>query len=75
MAAAGKTDEAIKEIRFVLNIRPNDIEMHRNLGILLERKGETAEAIEAYRAALRIDPNEAGVRQLLEAALEKQQAP
>ena len=75
LAAAGKTDEAIKEIRFVLNIRPNDIEMHRNLGILLERKGETAEAIEAYRAALRIDPNEAGVRQLLEAALEKQQAP
>ncbi len=72
LAGAGKTDEAIEEIRFVLKARPDDVEMYRNLGILLERKGEPAEAIKSYRAALQIDPNATDVRQLLEAALQKQ---
>ena len=75
LAAAGKNDEAMKEIRFVLNARPDDAQMHCNLGILLERKGKTAEAIESYRTALQIDPNNAEYRQLLEAALKKQQTP
>jgi tetratricopeptide (TPR) repeat protein len=75
LAAVGKTDEAIKEVRFVLKVKPNDVEMHRNLGILLEKKGEITEAIESYRAALKIEPYEINTRQLLEAALKKQELP
>jgi tetratricopeptide (TPR) repeat protein len=75
LAAIGKTDEAIKEVRFVLKVKPNDVEMYRNLGILLEKKGEITEAIESYRAALKIEPYEINTRQLLDAALKKQELP
>jgi tetratricopeptide (TPR) repeat protein len=74
LGAVGKTDEAIQEIRFVLSVKPNDAEMYHYLGIFLEKKGQIGEAIEAYRTAQQINPDEKGVRQLLEAALKKQES-
>jgi len=68
----GKIDEAIKQFKIVLKERPGDVEMHCNLGILLERQGKITGAIEQYREALQINPEYTKAAELLEAALEKQ---
>jgi Flp pilus assembly protein TadD len=52
-----------------LSVRPRDVQMYRNLGILLNQKGLKSEAIEAYRKALQIDPNEQNIKFLLERTL------
>jgi len=36
----------------VLTMSPSDVDMHRNLGILLERQGKISEAMKEYQEAL-----------------------
>jgi len=71
LASLGRLDEAIREFRIVLSARPDDAEMHFNLGILLEKQGKISEAIKHYRNALQINPNEPKVRRHLNDALSK----
>jgi len=72
LSAVGKIDEAIADVRVVLQARPYDVMMYRNLGIFLERKGDITGAIEAYREGLKIDPDNTNLRQLLEENLKTQ---
>jgi tetratricopeptide (TPR) repeat protein len=72
LASQGRLDEAMEEFRIVLKARPDDVEMHCNIGILLEKKGRLDEAIEHYRRAVELDGQSVEARQLLKAALAKQ---
>ena len=71
LAEQGKFDDAIREFKIVLKARPDDVEMYCNLGILLDRQNKTDQAIEQYRRALQIKPNDSKARELLDAALVK----
>ena len=73
LAGVGKIDEAIKECRIVLSARPEDAEMHFNVGVLLERQGKIGEAIKEYQQALAINPNYTQAGERLKAALEKKE--
>lgn len=53
-AAPGSELERLKR---ALEINPNDVEAHVNLGNLLDDSGDRQGAIEEYRAALRLDAN------------------
>jgi len=75
LAQQGKIDQAITEFRIVLSRRPDDVEMSCNLGILLEQQGKTDEAINQYRKALQVNPLYEKARQLLDAAVAKQNSP
>ena len=57
----------------MLKASPNDAEMWRNSGILLEKLGKIDEAIEYYRKALAINPDDEEVRRLLDAAMAKKE--
>jgi tetratricopeptide (TPR) repeat protein len=72
LAGQGKIDDAIKEFQIVLSRRPDDVEMSCNVGILLEQQGRIDDAINQYRRALQVNPNYSKARQLLDAALTKQ---
>jgi tetratricopeptide (TPR) repeat protein len=73
LAAIGKIDEALEQFRIVLKASPDDVEMYCNVGILLGKQGKTDEVIKAYRRALKINPNYTKARNLLNAALSKQE--
>jgi protein O-mannosyl-transferase len=49
----GEFDEAIKNLKMALNIKPDSYEVHTNLGIALSKKGRFDEAIAEFREALR----------------------
>jgi Flp pilus assembly protein TadD len=53
----GKVDDAIREFREALRIKPNDADNHNNLGTVLRQKGKVDEAISEYRLALQIKPS------------------
>jgi tetratricopeptide (TPR) repeat protein len=72
LVGQGKADEAIEQFRIVLSWRPDDVEMLCNVGILLEKQGKIDEAIKEYRRALEVNPAYDKARQLLDAALAKQ---
>jgi len=50
----GKHEDAIRELREAVRLRPNDAATHYNLGIALREKGETDAAIAAFRVAIRL---------------------
>jgi hypothetical protein len=54
--AAGKTDEAIVELRAALRLDPRDAEGHNNLGVAYGWKGNRPASIAEFRSALEIDP-------------------
>ncbi len=61
LVARGQTDEAIALYRKTLALKPDHVESHNNLGIILERRGSHAdfqEAIDHYRKSLEIRPNQ-----------------
>ncbi|MGD0786331.1 MAG: tetratricopeptide repeat protein, partial [Sedimentisphaerales bacterium] len=70
----GKRDEAAECFNQVLKLEPKNISSYENLGKVYESLGRADEAIELYRKGLRIDPNNTNLRQLLEAALKKQES-
>ena len=53
----GKLAEAETHYRRALDLDPNDIRSHNNLGWLLEQRGATADAEKHFRKALAIDPD------------------
>lgn len=56
LAAAGRLDEAERDLRRTLELDPSSAMARFNLGVVLERKGREEEAEGAYRDALREDP-------------------
>ncbi len=54
---AKKYEDAEKELRVVLQINPDDVVAHSNLGVLLEDRGRHGAAEEEYREAIRADPD------------------
>jgi tetratricopeptide (TPR) repeat protein len=54
---AGDLEEAIAEYGKVLEIDPDFVAAHIDLGVALERSGRADEAIGHYRRVLEIDPN------------------
>ena len=54
---SGHASEAIVQFQQVLRLRPDYVEAHNNLGILLARvPGHSADAIAQFEAAVQIDP-------------------
>ena len=54
---AGRADEAIGRLTQVLNVRPNDPDVHSNLGSALLQANRTAEAIVHFHASLHLKPD------------------
>jgi Flp pilus assembly protein TadD len=48
---------------------PDNLDLHYNLGIVLEEQGHREEALRELRTALKIDPNSAKVRKILNIVL------
>ncbi|UCC31981.1 MAG: sulfatase-like hydrolase/transferase [Phycisphaerales bacterium] len=68
----GKFDEAVSEYRNALRIKPNDAQVHYELGIAWSRLGRASEATAAFRAVLRLAPNHTRARRALEAIARQQ---
>jgi Flp pilus assembly protein TadD len=49
--------EAIKEFKKAIYIKPDYTEAHNGLGVSYDRKGDYAAASDAYRMALKLNPN------------------
>jgi len=70
LAGAGRLEEAIREFRVGLKIKPDDAAAHANLGTALGNAGKTQEAISEFSVSLRLNPNDARVRQNMAVALD-----
>jgi tetratricopeptide (TPR) repeat protein len=57
--AAGRNDKAEASFRKALELDPNSVVTHINLGMLLGEQSRLGEAEEAFRMALKVDPNSA----------------
>jgi tetratricopeptide (TPR) repeat protein len=68
----GEGDEAIHCYRQALELDPEAVETHYNLGVTLAEQGKLDEAIASYREALRQWPDFDRARQLLNVALAQQ---
>jgi tetratricopeptide (TPR) repeat protein len=69
---AGSIDAAILEYRKGLNLAPNDVQMHDQLGqVLLDEKGDVDGAISEFMTALRNDPNCSSCEIHLSSALDR----
>ena len=67
-AGQGKLPEAAEHYRESLEFRPNDAELHNDLGAALLHLGRTHEAITEFETALRLNPKLEPARRNLEAA-------
>ena len=67
LAAAGNHQQALQCYREALAFRPDDAELHTNLGIELARVGQRSEARQQLQDALRINPNSDLVKKALAA--------
>jgi protein O-GlcNAc transferase len=54
---ANRLEEAIALYRRALEIRPDDADVHNNLGLALQDHGDPGDAIECYRKALALRPD------------------
>ena len=68
----GHTQEAIQAYSQAVSSRPDYVEAHHNLALLLVDQQRIEEAITHYHAALEADPQNAGLHEDLGAALFKQ---
>ncbi len=68
MAAAGRLEDAASRYRESLGFRPDDAELHSDLGTVLARLGRIREAVPEFETALRLDPHLDTARRNLEAA-------
>ena len=50
-------DEALEHFQKAVEINPNYVEAHSNLGQALLQKGQMDEAVAQFKKALEIDPN------------------
>jgi Flp pilus assembly protein TadD len=65
--AMARYQDAISQYEKALEIDPNQLAVHRNLGILLAKLGRNTEAIAHLRKVLQLVPNEPMARETLEA--------
>lgn len=54
---AGRLDEAVAGYRRTLALRPDDPEIHNNLGVALRGQGRLDEAVASYGRALALRPD------------------
>jgi tetratricopeptide (TPR) repeat protein len=57
LVQTGRALEAVAHYKRALQIDPNSVDAHNNLGAALGQMGRISEAIEQVKAALRIKPN------------------
>jgi tetratricopeptide (TPR) repeat protein len=69
MARQGRYDEAVIEWNKALQIRPDEANVHMNLGVALARLGKPLDAIAEYRKALQLTPGVAEIQLRLGKAL------
>ena len=53
----GESDEAIVQYKMALEIQPNCVEAHNNLGLALGKRGQLDEAIAQFQRALALQPD------------------
>jgi Flp pilus assembly protein TadD len=58
----GQLEAAIEHLRTTLQLMPNLVGAHNNLGIALASQGKTDEAIRQFQTALALDPESAETR-------------
>src|ERR1700693_4421081 len=58
---AGDFEGAVQAYRDFLAVRPNELAVRSNLGVLLSQLGRYDQAIVEYKKALQLDPNNPGV--------------
>jgi protein O-mannosyl-transferase len=58
LADRGELDGAVRHYRSALELRPDYVDAHYNLGFVLSRQGRTAEAVAQWREALRLRPDD-----------------
>lgn len=68
MTETGKPEEAIKEYKLCLKLRPKDAQVHNNMGVLFQGKNYLEEAIDEFNQACRLDPSNAKFKGNLQAA-------
>ena len=68
---AGRYAEAVREFMAVLDIAPDAVQAHNNLGVALASLGRLDEAIGAFQRALTLRPDFADARRNLTAAVEQ----
>jgi len=68
----GQVDDAIAAYRKALELRPNLVAAHNNLGNLLRMKGEWAEAKQHLLRALELQPDYPDAKANLAALLEEE---
>ncbi len=66
-AIAGLFDEAEREFKKVLSLKPDYATMYYNLGVVYEKKGLVDKAMAAYAEALRLEPNHQRATEAFEA--------
>jgi tetratricopeptide (TPR) repeat protein len=59
LAALGRTDEAVAELKRSIKINPQAPSYHANLGEIFRQSGKLDEAAEALQSAIKLDPNNA----------------
>jgi tetratricopeptide (TPR) repeat protein len=69
VSQAGKLEEAVERYEQVLRLKPDDVEAHNNLGLVLAQTGKIAEAIGHWEQALQIEPDYAETHNNLGVAL------
>lgn len=52
----GKDALAIKQIRYILNLRPDDVSTLLQLAKLMEKRGDYKEALKIYKQIIKVDP-------------------
>ncbi|BDC49855.1 hypothetical protein F183_A21710 [Bryobacterales bacterium F-183] len=58
---AGRMEEAVREYRAFLKLKPQSIEANGNLGAALAAQGHFSDAITAYQSALKLAPSNPGI--------------
>lgn len=66
LAGQGRTDEAIARYRVVLQLAPNLVVAHNNIGVEYSKIGQLDAAEQHLQRALQLDPNNPNARQNLE---------
>jgi len=65
----GNISEAIENFQKALVFKPNDADIHNQLGIALAMNGNITDAITHFQTAIQIKPNDTDIRHNLEKAL------
>jgi Flp pilus assembly protein TadD len=64
-------DEAVYQYEQALSLKPDDAQVHNDLGVALFYQGKTKEAVFHFRQALRIKPDYENPRRNLDMILRK----